>query len=164
MGRSAVAAPRTLERHTMNYRPDVVISDPSGTVTAIVEVKALSGASIQTATRYLRNLLAHGRAPFARFILLVTPDTGYLWTTPDAILREASPAYTFPMAGIIQHYLPPDGRQTPVRELVLESIIAQWLADVADGVAVDDEVASVLRASGFLDAVRDGRVSVSASL
>ena len=148
----------------MNYRPDVVVSDRSGTVTAIVEVKALTGAGVQTATQYLRNLLAHGRAPVARFVLLITPDMGYLWTTPDAILQGARPAYTFPMAGIIQHYLPPDGRQASLRELVLESIIAQWLSDVADGVSVDDEVASVLRASGFLDAVLDGRVSVHASL
>jgi len=146
----------------MQYRPDIVISDRSGAATAIIEVKALSSADVQTATRYLRNLLAHGLVPHARYILLITADTGYLWSTPEAVLSESPPALTFPMDRIMQHYLPSDGGPTPVRGLVLESIVHQWLLDLTDGITVDDRVTSGLRESGFLNAVRDGLVHAQA--
>jgi hypothetical protein len=146
----------------MQYRPDIVISDPSGAAIAIIEVKALNGAGIQTATRYLRNLLAHGVAPNARYILLITPDTGYLWQTPEAVLHESAPSLTFPMDRIIQHYLPSSGGPTPVRDLVLQSIVRQWLSDLADGISVDHEVSRILHDSGFLGAVRNGSVNAQA--
>ncbi|MGH2587220.1 MAG: hypothetical protein ACRDJE_20080 [Dehalococcoidia bacterium] len=146
----------------MQYRPDIVIFDRSGAATAIIEVKVLSGADIPTATRYLRNLLAHGVVPHARYVLLITPDMGYLWSAPEAVLHESSPSLIFPMDRIVQHYLPADGGPTPVRDLVLESIVQQWLLDLADGVVVDDRVTSSLRESGFLNAVRDGLVSAQA--
>lgn len=146
----------------MQYRPDLVISDRRGTPTALVEVKTLSGGDVRTATRYLRNLFAHGMAPSARFVLLVTPETAYLWNTPEAILQESAPAFTFPMERITRRYLQPDGRDGPVRERVLESVVTQWLSDLADGMSVDDEVTSILREAGFLDAVSEGLVDASA--
>jgi hypothetical protein len=146
----------------MQYRPDIVISDRSGAAAAIIEVKALSDTSVETATRYLRNLLAHGVVPHARYALLITPDVGYLWSTPEEVLHESPPLLIFPMDRIVQHYLPADGEPTPVRDLVLESIVQQWLLDLADGIAVDDAVTRSLRESGFLNAVRDGLVSAQA--
>ena len=146
----------------MRYRPDIVISDRFGSATAIVEVKALNGAGAQTATRYLRNLLAHGVVPHARYVLLVTPDRGYLWLTPEAVLQESDPSLSFPMDRIVQHYLPSDGSPTQVRGLVLEPIVQQWLLDLADGITVDDRVTSSLSESGFLNAVRDGLVNAQA--
>jgi hypothetical protein len=146
----------------MQYRPDIVISDPSGAAAAIVEVKALRDADLRDATRYLRNLLAHGVVPHARFALLITPEMGYLWSTPAAVLEEALPALTFPMDQIVQHYLPEIDEPTPVRGLVLESIVRQWLLDLADGITIDDSVTRSLRAAGFLDAVQDGQVTTHA--
>ena len=145
----------------MQYRPDIVLTDRSGTTAAIVEVKTLRGG-VQTATRYLRNLLTHGVMPHARYVLLVTPDSGYLWRAPDEVLHEAVPSLTFPMARITQHYLQSDSGPAPVREVVLESIVKQWLSDLADGIAVDHDVTSSLREIGFLDAVRDGMVDSEA--
>jgi hypothetical protein len=147
----------------MQYRPDIVISDRFGVAVAIIEVKALNGAGVQTATRYLSNLLAHGVVPRARYVMLITPDAGYLWSTPEAVLRESPPTVTFPMDRVIQRYLPPNGVPTPVRDLVLEAIVQQWLWDLADGIVEDDDVVSSLRQSGFLDAVRDGLVNAHAS-
>lgn len=146
----------------MQYRPDIAIFDPSGVATAIVEVKAFRGGDIRDGTRYLRNLLAHGVVPHARYALLITPDTGYLWSTPAAVLEEGSPALTFPMDRIVRHYLPANAEPSSVRDLVLESIVQQWLLDLADGITIDDSVTRSLRESGFLDAVRDGRVTAHA--
>lgn len=147
----------------MQYRPDIAIFDRSGAATAIVEVKALTGASVQTAARYLRNLFVHGVAPRARYVLLITSDAGYLWSTPEEILNESAPSLTFPTDRIVQHYLQSNGDAMPVRDLVFESIARQWLSDLADGIEVDDGVTSTLRESGFLDAVRDGLVGAYAS-
>lgn len=146
----------------MQYQPDIVISDRFGAAVAIIEVKALVGTDAQVATRYLRNLLAHGIAPSARYILLITPDTGYLWLTPEAVLTESGPSLIFHMNRIVAHYLPPDDEAGPVRGLVLEAIVKLWLSDLADGTIVDEQVTRGLRESGFLDAVRDGRVTAQA--
>jgi len=143
----------------MQYQPDVVIVDRSGAAAAIVEMKALNGATVQTATRYLRNLLAHGAVPRARYVLLITPEMGYVWSDPAQVLRQAAPALTFPMNRIVGHYLPADRDRTPMRDLVLEPIVRQWLADLADGVAVDERVESSLSEIGFLNAVRGGLVN-----
>ena len=145
----------------MQYRPDIVISDRSGAAVAIIEVKALSGG-VRTAARYLRNLFAHGVLPHARFALLITADTGYLWSAPDAVRREAAPSLTFPMDRVVQHYLPADRGSTPVRDLVLESVVERWLADLADGIVIDARVESSLQEAGFLHAVRDSLVNVLA--
>ncbi len=144
----------------MQYRPDIVISDRFGAPVAIIEVKALNHAGVHTAARYLRNLLAHGLVPQARFVLLITPDTGYLWSTPGALLQDTPPALTFPMDRIVQHYVAAGGATLPVHGLVLESIAHQWLADLADGVVVDAETTSRLEDIGFVQAVRDGLVNV----
>ncbi|MHB8576971.1 MAG: hypothetical protein ACYDCQ_16785, partial [Dehalococcoidia bacterium] len=142
----------------MQYHPDIVIADRFGSVVAMIEVKDLNGVGVQTATRYLRNLLTHGVVPHARYALLITPDTGYLWSTPDAVLREEAPSLSFPMHSIVQYYLPADVDPTPVSDLVLEPIVEQWLMDLADGIVVDDRVTRGLREAGFLQAVRDGLV------
>lgn len=141
----------------MEYRPDLVIFDRAGAPAALVEVKSLS-SSVETATRYLRNLFTHGMTPLAQFVVLVTPETGYIWETPEAILRELPPAFTFPMARITRHYLRPDDLD-PVRERILESIVTQWLSDLADGKSVDDEVTSILQHAGFVAAIRGGLVA-----
>lgn len=143
----------------MQYRPDIVLTDASGAAIAIVEVKALGAAGTQTATRYLRNLLAHGVVPHARYALLITPESGYLWRTPDEVVRESAPRLTFPMGSITQHYLPPGSSAALVPDLVLQSIAAQWLSDLADGIIVDRAVTDSLRDAGFLDAVRHAQVN-----
>jgi hypothetical protein len=148
----------------MQYRPDIVISDRSGVPAAIVQVKALTDATAQIATRYVRNLLSHGVVPSARYVLLITPDIGYLWASPEAVLRGTAPSLTFPVAPITRSYLPSDDGVQSVGELVLESIVEQWLFDLADGVVVDDQVTSSLREAGFLDAVRDGQITVHTSV
>jgi hypothetical protein len=152
--------PALLEGHVVQYRPDIVIADRSGEATAIIEVKALSDSSVQAATRYLRNLLAHGVVPHARYALLITPDVGYLWSSPEAVLHESVPSLAFPMDRITRHYLPSDGGSTLVRDLVLESIVKQWLSDLADGAIVDEQTTSALRDSGFLDVVRNGQITM----
>ena len=142
----------------MQFQPDIVMFDRFGLAVAVIEVKALSSTGVGAAASYLRNLFTHGVAPSARFALLITPDEGYLWSTPEAVLRHSTPSLTFPMRRIVQHYLPAESESIPVRDLVLESIVKQWLSDLADGIEVDESVTRSLRESGFLDAVRDGLV------
>jgi hypothetical protein len=147
----------------MPYRPDITIADASGNTVAFIEVKAFHGTDVDIAARYLRNLLVHGGEAQAAFILLVTPETGYLWTQPDTVLREAPPSATFPMRQIIQHYLPTDSDQSRLRGPVLESLVEQWLADLVSGISDADTRPTALRTSGFLDALRDAQVSAHVS-
>jgi len=142
----------------MIYRPDIAISDPAGSPIAFVEVKALRQLDVQTATRYVRNLLAHGFSPRIQYIMLITPDTGYLWTNPEAVLHEKKPDLEFPMHRITQHYAPRNGAAAQIRGVVLESIVRQWLSDLADGASVDDGVTDELRAYGFIDSVHNGLI------
>ena len=148
----------------MQYQPSIMVSDRSGVPTGMIEVKTLGDTRVQTATRYMRNLLSHGVVPHARYVLLITPDTGYLWPSPEAVLRGSAPSLTFPTAPIVRHYLPSDGGPQSARDFVLESIVEQWLIDLADGVLMDDQVTSPLLESGFLDAVRDGNVTARTSV
>jgi hypothetical protein len=147
----------------MQYRPDIVLTDRAGMAVATVEVKALHDASTHNATRYMRNLLVHGITPHARYVMLITPGAGYLWNTPQAALKESPPAFTFPMERIIRHYLPAADGSTTIRGFLLESVAAQWLSDLADGIVVDADVTERLRDAGFVDAVGEGQVSVRAS-
>jgi hypothetical protein len=107
----------------------------------------------------MRNLLTHGVPPHARYVLLITADTGYLWSSPKAALQGVAPLLTFPMDRITRHYLRSNDEATPVPDIVLQAVVEQWLWDLTDGVAVDDQVTSSLRDSGFLSAVRDGLVA-----
>jgi hypothetical protein len=152
-----------MERQAMQFQPDIAISDRTGSPIAIIEVKALKDASVRNATRYLRNLLSHGIAPRVRYVMLITPTAGYVWTSPNAVLEEATPALSFSIERIIRHYLPSEEPDS-VRDLVLEAIARQWLWDLTDGIEVDPDVTDRLRGAGLLSAVRDGEVSAPASV
>ena len=148
----------------VQYQPDIVIRDRFGALVAIVAVKALNNPSTQIATRYLRNLLSHGVVPHVRYILLITEEAGYLWTSADSVLHEHAPSLTFPMDSIVRHYLLADGGTGPVGDIVLEAIVRVWLEDMVDGIEVDAPLLARLQKAGFLDAVRDGQVNVHASV
>jgi hypothetical protein len=148
----------------MRYRPDIVISDRSGAAVAIIQVRALADGSVQTATRYMRNLLSHVVEPHARYVLLITREAGYLWSSMEAVLHESAPTLTFPMDRITRYYLRSDDGSSPVGEIVLDAIATQWLWDLTDGITVDEQVTSSLRETGFLSVVQDGLVKVQATV
>ncbi len=141
------------------YRPDIIITDQFGATLAIIQVKSFTGVDVKNASQYMRNLLAHGVVPSARFTMLVTADTGYLWGAPAAVVREAAPLLLFPIDPILRHFLPGRDFQRPIGGDFLETITRFWLEDLTDGRAVDDQVDSSLRDAGFLQAVCKSQVS-----
>lgn len=144
----------------MSPRTDLINRD--GQLSAVVEVKSRRHTSREWAAQLRRNLLAHGDFPQARFFLLVTPDRLYLWkgngTQPKAVLPtyelEANPIFApyFERAGL-------DPRD--VSDPAFELVVAAWLSDLVHSEGASGRPAAdqaELRDSGFLEAIRAGRV------
>lgn len=148
----------------MQYRPDITVHDPGGNLVAIVEVKALREASVQTATLYLQDLLSHGVAPRSGYVLLLTDVIGYLWSSPQEVMQGLAPRLTFPVDSIIQQYQPSHSASASISGSRLESVVLQWMWDVANGDVIDDDSIVSLRAAGFTDALRGGSVTAPASV
>lgn len=130
-----------------------------------MEVKALNEANTSDTALYLRRLLSHGDPPSAaRYVLLITAQTGYLWTSTADVLRAAPSVLTFPIASIIRKLVPDANEGTRLRDFALEVLIEQWLWNAVDDIRTDEEIDGKLSEVGFLDAVRGGTVNVFATV
>lgn len=141
---------------------DLALYDRSGRLTAIAEVKSKLGTSSDWAAKTRRNMLAHIRLTPAEFFLLVTLDRLYVWKgtgtdpVPTPPTYEADPragfAPYFNRAGIDPQHVSPDA---------FELLVGAWLVDVIHSENDPEETGSDqgwLIQSGFLNAVRDGRI------
>ncbi|HZU78088.1 MAG TPA: hypothetical protein VFA70_15075 [Dehalococcoidia bacterium] len=143
----------------MPYRPDIRVYDRDGALVAIVQAKALRNADVEAATRYMANLLGYGFSAQVPYVLLITAETGYLWTSTDAVRRHEAPQLTFSFSGVLRHYQPDSGAQ-PVGDIVLGSVVSHWLWDLAYGTVEENDVTRQLRDTGLVRAIRDGEISV----
>jgi len=141
---------------------DLVVYDRNGQLKVIVEVKNKTGTSSEWAAKLRRNILAHGGVPEVDFYLIATPDRLYLWKGAGNEPIPIQPAYEADPRPIFKHYfdrarLDP----TDVSGPVFEMVVASWLGDImrfdeqAQKLANDERW---LVESGFLDAIKDGRI------
>jgi hypothetical protein len=143
-----------------DWQADFVVYDSKGRIAAIAEAKKRAGASPTWARQWYRNYLAHQHGVTLPFVLLVTPETLYLWKpTGDELRQEPSDAAD--ARSVFTHYL--DRSKLNANELTgqtFEFLVGTWLNDLTHCVwrPSEPEQQRVLEGSGFLDAVRDGRV------
>jgi hypothetical protein len=147
---------------TFPVRTDLVVQAADGDIVALVEVKNVEGLSAEIAATIRRNLIAHGRVNWwSPFFLVVSQETGFLWDQrslpPD--LRPL-PTAEFPMAPVVERYLPSFVGGPRLSGSQLELAVQQWLWDLAGGVQDRPREPDVaLAETGFLEMVRGGRVS-----
>lgn len=146
---------------TVRIRADIVIQDANGAMLALVEVKNRQGLSPEIAAEFRRNLIAHGAVNReARFFLLVSQEVGYLWDQRSLPNTEAPrPTVTFPMASVVDHYLPSLMGSARLSGSQLELAVAQWLWDLAnDAEERPREPEAALANTDFLPRIKGGRV------
>jgi len=146
----------------MSFLADMAILDKTGAPTALVEVKSKSGTTPDWAAAMRRNLAAHGLMPEAKFFVLATPDRVYLWIDKTTDPRAVPPDFSFEPERALQPYYEEVGlRPDELAETSLELLVASWLSELMGGTGADRlpaEASTWLRDSGFLTAIRGGRL------
>jgi len=146
----------------MLSRVDLALYDRNGQLTAIAEVKNKLGTSREWAAQLRRNILAHGGHYSADFFLLVTPDRLYLWKNAGAAPTLVQPTYEANTQPIFAPYFERAGVDPHnVSGQAFELVVAAWLGDLVRSEEESEQLAngqSWLVESGFLTAVKDGRI------
>jgi hypothetical protein len=147
----------------MSSYADLALYNRNGQLTAVVEVKNKPGTSREWATQLRRNLLAHSGHYNADFFLLVTPDRLYLWKTAGATPTLIQPHYEINAEPIFAPYFDHAGVDPRnVSGHAFELVVAAWLSDLVRSEGLPEQTANGqkwLVESGFLAAVRDGRLA-----
>lgn len=147
----------------MSSYADLALYDSNGQLTTIVEVKNKLGTSDEWAAQLRRNILAHGGYCHTAFFLLVTPDRLYLWKNAGTAPTLVPPTYEVDSQPIFAPYFnSADVDSRHVSGHAFELVVAAWLSDLVRSEEKKTEKhangQSWLVASGFLTAVRDGRI------
>jgi hypothetical protein len=140
----------------VSVRYDFGAYDGAGSLTVVVEAKRRSRTSVEWATLFRRNLLAHGNQPPGELFAIVAPDKIYTWRAGAPI--DARPDAEIDAGPILAPYFEtakaePEG----IDALAFELLVAWWLEDVARrGLASADER---LNGSGLAEALAGGRIA-----
>jgi hypothetical protein len=141
---------------------DIALFDSSGQLRTLVEIKKKLGTSREWAAKLRRNLLAHGSFGSVEFFLIVTPDRLYVWKDAGGEPIPIEPTYEIDAHSILEPYASRAGLDpATVSNPAFELIVTSWLADLIRSASAAEKPAgeqSWLRDSGFLGAVRNGRV------
>jgi hypothetical protein len=146
---------------TVRIRADIVVQDADVNDLALVEVKNRQGLSPDIAATLGRNLIAHGLANRgSRFLFLVSQDSGYLWDQKSLPGVDVPlPTVEFPMAPVVEHYLPSLSGAVRLSESQLELAVIQWFWELANDVEDRPRAPEAsLSKTDFLRLVRGGRI------
>src|SRR5947209_667162 len=139
-------------------RPDILIRSPQGYPIAVVEVKNQQNLSRDVATKFRRNMVAHGLLSHVPYFLLTSQDVGFLWKEPKNNNLDAPPTFEFPMDKVVTRYL----KREPGQRLYgaeLELLVLQWLTDLSKGTQkVVEEPEETLALSGFNDSIKGATI------
>lgn len=143
--------------------PDIGVYDAENRPILVAEVKGKPDSSTQWAAQLRRNLAAHASFPDARYFLVVTPNTIYLWTRP--VGTELAPAdATFDARVVLKPYLDQFRDPRNLTETALEIMVAAWLDSLIDGYGrskLSPEVHDRLEEAGLLKALQGARLEQS---
>jgi hypothetical protein len=142
-------------------RTDLSIYSRDGRLRAAVLISGVRKTSPGWAAEYRRNLLAHGPLPPGDFFLIVTPDRVYLWKDAGTEPAVVPPDYAIDGRPIFSPYLEQTSLELDkINKLTFELLVDSWFTDLIWLRPAEDLARSQswLVESGFLAAVRDGRV------
>ena len=150
----------------MPLRADLALYDGNGRLTAVAEIKNISGTSPRWAAQTRRNILAHGDHWEADFFLLITPDRLYVWKDAGVASIEQPPTYEADAARLLAPYFKnADIDPHEVSGQAFELVVASWLSDLtrsSTGLNERAHETDWLDESGFLAAVQAGRIEYEA--
>jgi hypothetical protein len=138
---------------------DFLIYDRENRLAVAVDVRARQGTSRDWAAQLRRNLLQHEGFRGARFFLVVTRDRIYLWPQADTAPDLALPAYEIESERVLNPYL--QGTRLDLRSIggmAFELLVSSWLSALVHSQGAPPSDQSWLTESGFLEAVRNGRL------
>ena len=142
--------------------PDIGVYDAENHAILVAEVKGKPDSSTQWAAQLRRNLAAHASFPEARYFMVVTPNTIYLWTRP--VGTQLAPAdATFDARVVLRPYLE-RFRAPNLTETALEIMVAAWLDSLIDGYGrskLPPDVHDRLEEAGLLKALQGARLEQS---
>ncbi|HXH09477.1 MAG TPA: hypothetical protein VNP04_06920 [Alphaproteobacteria bacterium] len=145
---------------------DLALYDRYGQLVAAAEIKNTRGTSSDWAAKLRRNILAHGGFPPVDFYLIITPDRLYLWKGAGVQPEIIPPTYEADAQPIFKPYferthVTPADMSSYAFELLVES----WLNDLMRSEKPAEQLANGERwlvESGFLSAIKDGRIEYEA--
>ena len=142
---------------------DIIVTDEGGWPVAIVEVKNHPRLTAEIATSLRRSLLVHGMAsPRVPYFLVVSQDTGFLWTQERQRDPDEPPTAAFPMEQVVSHYA---RWLAPGERLIggtLDYVVADWLSDLSAGFGAQiPEATEPLKGSGFLESLNGATVAIN---
>ena len=110
---------------------DLSIENREGQLVLVVELKRKSAVSPEWVAQLRRNLLARGTFPKTPYLLMVFPDTLYLWSGAEAYPDYTEPTYAIDASPILQPYFEGAGvTADQISEASLELIVASWLEEI----------------------------------
>ena len=146
---------------------DLSIYDRDGQLTGIVEIKNKLGTSREWAAKLRRNILAHGGFRNIDFFLLVTPDRLYLWKGAGVEPKRVRPTYEVAAQPFLERYFKKAAVDSgAISGEAFELVVAAWLADLVRYEPASKKLAEEhcwLVESGFLTAIRNGRIAYEAA-
>lgn len=141
---------------------DLALYNRNGRLIAIAEVKNKQGTSPEWAAKFRRNMLAHGGYSQADFFLLITPDRLYIWKNTSDSPTLVQSMYEINAQSLFAPYFERAGvNPSDISGQAFELVVAAWLGDLVrseEQREVFTDGQRVLAESGFLAAVRDGRI------
>jgi hypothetical protein len=147
----------------MSFRADLAIHSPDGHLIALVEVKNIERFDHAAALGIRQNLTTYSSLPEAPYLLLVSQDQGYLWSSQPDQTSDSTPMIEFSMQPVMQRYYANGANLQRMSGSQLEYVVFQWLTELAWSRESSIESQAVpLHDSVFAEAIRGGRVLMEA--
>ncbi len=147
----------------MNYKPDIIIRSKNDELIAIVEINNQKNLTRKIAIDYRRNIVAHGLTQQYHYFLIISQDTGFLWTNKDNQELNSPPDKEFSMKSIIKKHTITHGENIRFRESELELIIFQWLNDLTfKQKDYNQKTEESLYNTGFIRDIQDASIELEA--
>jgi hypothetical protein len=145
----------------MKVAADLVLRSQSTGDVAMIEVKNRRDLTSALATMLRRNLIIHGQYRRVPYFVLLSQDSGYIWTPDEEPWIESPPKVSFPLHSVVAHYYPDFDPAIRLRESELMLIIERWIDDLIHGdIPNVPDPDNAMERSGLLSALREQSGSV----
>jgi hypothetical protein len=150
----------------LQSRWDLSVNDLNGQLILVVEIKQKLNTSPEWAAKFLRNILAHGTFPKAKYFLLAFPDRFYLWNCDEVSVDISMPTYIIDASELLQPYFKrAEVSPKTISGKGFELIIAFWVGEIMHSESSEEIEKSQpwLIDSGLYAALSNGVVSNEAA-